>query len=567
MTLNLNINVLNKKNSAYLQLYNTLNDYGLSIIGTLPTRITLMSSTHIDLVICNSLAKPFINSYQSITTGISDHNTLIFGYKKLKTPKKPPKVVKQSIMNIDALHVIKLGIRNINICMLLNKSNIDDSIHEFMKEINDLIKINTTNKVRKVSSIQHPWITPYFIKCCQDRDKFFQIANRNNSPTLLANAKLLRNKCTALSRTLKRNYIANNLNIHKNNPKKVWEILRPFYTDKVSNSNIDKLLVDNIIITAPLLLADYFISFFVDSVLNLHNKFLPSVPHNHAPPVQYPIFNFTAIDHTTITPIINKIKSHGRSEDSIHTKLLVFCIEEFSIYFSQIINQIFLACDFPKQWKQAEVVPIHKGGSKLDVVNYRPISILPNTSKIIERVMHNQITHFINQHDILPPCQHGFRSHHSTTTCLVDFFNFVNSNLASGKHVMAVYIDFSKAFDLLSHDVLLEKLKWLNFSHQAIRLIKSYLHGRTQRVYSIGVFSRLVEIILGVPQGSILGPLLFAIYIFDMPYCIKHAAMFPFADDSTLVIAHKNINVLLRLLNDDIVGVESYCNSNKIFIN
>ena len=519
-----NINMLNN-NSMCNQFTTILKDYGLSNVGTSATRITFDSVTQIDLVICNTLALTFIHSYNSILTGISDHNLLTFGYKKTRSVKPSSHIKTFKILKNNALPNIKLSVIDIQISDSLNTTNV---INAYMTSVNQITDSKTTTMSKKISITQHPWITYDFIKQCQLRDKLFNIGHKIKCPTTLAKAKKMRNKCTMTSRSLKRQYIEMNLNRHRSNPKKIWQILRPFYADPKNVSNIVKLQSESRIITDPVDIVNYFNSHFINSINELYNKFMPialsiQAPITLKPPVE---FSFTDISPNFIIPIINSIKTHGRSRQSINSKILAFCSNEFGNHFAALTNTIFKLADFPDQWKQAEVVPIHKGGCKLNASNYRPISILPNVSKIIERVMHNQISNFINTYNILPQCQHGFRANHSTTTCTIAFFDFVNSNVASGKHVIAVFLDFSKAFDLLSHEILLDKLIWLGFSQNAISLIKSYLHGRYQRVYSIGVYSRLVEIILGVPQGSILGPLLFSIYIFDMPYCIKHSILF-----------------------------------------
>ena len=564
-----NIDVHQTTSSSYKQFIVLLKDYGLCIIGSDPTRVTFKSATQIDLVICNLLARPFVHCHQSSISGMSDHNLLSFRFKKPRPIKNPPKIVTVKSLNHDLLPTIKQCINNINLGNILSPCA-DNSVHAFMTELNKLIDSITISKMHKISDSQHPWISYDFKKLCQHRDRLFHLANKNKSIVSLHKARQVKNQCTNLSRSLKKQYISKKLELYGNNPKKIWCMLKPFYTDKDSSNTLgDKLLIDGKIVADHTIIANHFNLYFINSINDMHNQFsqigLPRKPFQCPVPISF--FSFSFVDVPSIKMIINKIKVHGKTNQSIHPMVLSACSNELASHFASLINHCFELSSFPSQWKQADVVPVYKSGSKLDVCNYRPISILPNTSKIIEHVMHHQISAHLNANNILPPCQHGFRQYHSTTTCAVDLLNFVNNNIAAGKHVIAVFLDFSKAFDLLSHDILIEKLKWLKFSTAAIELVKSYLDGRTQRVYSVGVFSRLVEVILGVPQGSILGPLLFAIYIHDMGFCVNHSILFQFADDTNVVMAHDDINVLVDLINHDIGCIEHYCSINKIKIN
>ena len=217
----LNIDMLrNCENSMQTQLKAILNDYGLCFYGNNPTRITSATSTQIDLLIYNTLSKPYINGFETISTGISDHEILLFGYKKNKGIKPPPKFINHKSMSSPILDNIFNGIQSMSILQISDSNDVNHILDMYMNGINEILD-NIPITKRRISSVQHPWITSNFIKLAASRDKLFHIAKKTNNIALLNQANALSNKCTTLSRDLKKIYISNCLNEHKNNPKKL----------------------------------------------------------------------------------------------------------------------------------------------------------------------------------------------------------------------------------------------------------------------------------------------------------------------------------------------------------
>ena len=221
---------------------------------------------------------------------------------------------------------------------------------------------------------------------------------------------------------------------------------------------------------------------------------------------------------------------------------------------------------FPDEFKYAKIIPLYKKGDSNDVNNYRPISLLPAISKVLERHMHIHLTHFIDTYSLLHDSQSGFRKHHSceTTLCKItdSWLRDINNRLAVG----VIFIDLTKAFDLINHDVLIHKLKIYGFDDSCMQLFKSYLSNRTQSVYLRGVNSFKTCTRRGVPQGSILGPVLFSLYINDLPLVIPHAKCNLFADDTSLHHASFNIDDINHCLNASMTSIDNWCNANDMII-
>jgi hypothetical protein len=219
----------------------------------------------------------------------------------------------------------------------------------------------------------------------------------------------------------------------------------------------------------------------------------------------------------------------------------------------------------PVQLKIAKVIPIHKNGDRTKMDNYRPISLLSNFSKILEKIVASRLITHLESNKLLSEFQFGFRKNHSTLHPLVHFMNFISKSFNKKEHALAIFCDLRKAFDTVDHSLLLKKLSKLGIRGTELRWFESYLADRKQFVTVNGISSDLLCIILGVPQGSILGPLLFLIYINDLPQCSKLCS-FLFADDTTLLSSNSNIENLIADVNVEFRKVVYYFRAHRLVL-
>jgi len=277
-------------------------------------------------------------------------------------------------------------------------------------------------------------------------------------------------------------------------------------------------------------------------------------------------FSLSTTNETNILHLLNKINpSKAAGIDNVAGKFLKEGATVLAMPLTQICNLSITSSTFPDKCKLAKLRPLFKKGPTTDPKNYRPISLLPLVSKIIEKVIHDQTVKYLDDNDIIYKYQSGFRSKHSTNSCLSYLCNKVQQGFEKGMLTGMILIDLQKAFDTIDHKIFLKKIRCLGFSDSAIKWFKSYLENRTFLVQVEDSFSGLGDLGCGVPQGSILGPLLFLLYVNDMSQAVTCDILL-YADDSCLVCEGENINEIENQLNRDFNSLCDWFVDNKLSI-
>ena len=262
---------------------------------------------------------------------------------------------------------------------------------------------------------------------------------------------------------------------------------------------------------------------------------------------------------------MNSNKSSGY--DEISAKIIKITAKEISKPLTHIFNLSFSFGIIPDSLKIALVTPIFKGNEQNKFENYRPISVLSCFSKLLEKLMTKRLTQFIERNKILSKHQYGFRRNRSTEHAIIDFVDKIIQAIEQGKFSVGIFLDFSKAFDTINHKILIGKLEHYGIRGVAKKLFENYLSNRKRIVKYNGVHSEEMEITSGVPQGPVLGPLLFLLYINDIQHCSELLSIILFADDTNVLYSNTCLKTLNDVVQIEMNKISNWLNVNKLSLN
>ena len=266
--------------------------------------------------------------------------------------------------------------------------------------------------------------------------------------------------------------------------------------------------------------------------------------------------------------LINELDSNkGCGPDHMSVDTVKKNIHNLSYILTEIFNRVISSGVYPESLKIAKVIPVYKGGDKMDIGNYRPISMLSVFDKLLEKVLNRRINDFLIKHNFFNRYQYGFRSGIGTEIALIETVDMIHEALNDSQYMGALFLDLKKAFDCIDHNILLEKLYRYGFRGTAHELLKSYLLNRYQYVSINGKSSELNPVFTGVPQGSVLGPTLFLIFINDIFNLNLNGTIRLFADDTSLFYRKKDLNGMQQIMQTDLVKLNEYFTCNMLFLN
>jgi hypothetical protein len=386
----------------------------------------------------------------------------------------------------------------------------------------------------------------------------------------MSNFRKYRNMYNTLVRASKKLYFTSTLKKHEKDPKKTWETLKDAMNSPKTNTTVECILVNNKLTNNPSEIAEEFNNFFSNIGESISNKINPTIldPTDFIPPnPSPPNFELGPTSPATIFETIKNFTSKSSTDiDGLSTKFLKQIAHVICIPLSHIFNLSLTQGIFPNKFKVSRTVPVFKAGDSEICDNYRPISLLSTLSKILEKHVSIQLTNHLELNNLLYEHQYGFQRGKSTEQNLIHLTNYIYNALNDKKYCLGLFLDLKKAFDVCSHNILLKKLPKYGINDTALKWFESYLKDRQQKVEINGSLSSTKTLNISVIQGSILGPILFLIYINDL-YTASKLLKLMFADDTAGLASHNNINDLITFVNTELKKIARWFRANKMAVN
>ena len=428
-----------------------------------------------------------------------------------------------------------------------------------------------STRTSEASSTKKPWITRELIKQIRRKNKLYMAFHKRPSLFNEIRYKSFKRNLRYALRRAEAEYYESAIQANRNNIKKTWEILNNLMGRNTERRAIYEICVRDSKLTQTSEICEAFNEYFTNVGENIAAEIpqsdsdIQSFLSNNYPQSMF----FTPVTEGEVIICLSKLKNSSPGPDTLHPQLIKDNYHSLVKPIRHFINLSLHQGIVPDQLKKANVSPIHKGGDTESVNNYRPISVLNSLSKILERMVYNRLIEYLNSHSILSNSQFGFRKKHSCEMALTLATEFIRESLDSGSHVISVFLDLRKAFDVVSHSVLLRKLEHYGVRGTPLEWFRSYLAGRKQSVKINGELSGPKLVTCGVPQGSVLGPLLFLVFINDiqLAFTSQSSRLLLFADDTSFLISDPNLDSLVDGVNSQLSHLSNWFSTNRLSVN
>ena len=555
-----NINLLNENTDSRC-LLELCKNYGFSQYINGPTRSDDNSESLIDHLWATETIKPSAGK----AAGISDHAGIYAVLPDVEAVPKTKPIIGRSFKHYDATKAQADFVNSIQVTdfdleiMNGNVNRASEILSGTIAEVCNRFAPEKEFHSRGKTQIP-PWFTPELISLIEEKQEALCYHRFYQTGASRASLKLLTSKIKSLKRSLKKEHFASQIEKHKNNSKKLWQLLKEATRSQVPDTNIEP---DDITKTKANMFNNFFSTIGRKTLQKLNLSETPFTPTSTEG------YIFEPTTPSEVEDLISRMKTNtATGYDKIPARILIDLRPVISIPLSNLINISFQKSIFPSNMKHALVRPIFKNkGHADDPQYYRPISVLTALSKIVERAAVNRLVKHLEETNKLYNSQHAYRQSHSTTTALVEITEFFHQELEKRNIPAIVATDLSKAFDSVSHGLLLQKLQDLGLHRMSTTWIGSYLSERTQSTKFSSVTSDEDRVLAGVPQGSILGPILFIAFTADLAREMDGCKVVAYADDAALLISATSWKQLKHKIETNVKNAQSWYTKNGLLIN
>ena len=587
--LNIDLNILNNDKHNYLS--NICEVYNLKNMIKGKTCDKSIHGTSIDIMLTNK-SQSFMKT-SNIETGLSDHHKLILSFFRTSFQKlNPKKIVYREMKNFDKNAFLN-DIKNLPFEQI--EERFPDSYHGFSTFYKSIVDRHAPIKTKIVRGNQSNFMNKELNKAIMERSRYRNKYNKWKSRENYLNYQNSKKKCKFFTKKAKLEHFQNVLTKNLMTNKDFWNLLKPALSGKDSKKETNIILEYN---------GDYIKDeaklgeIFNDNYINIVENTIGTKPDSIPTPLNLTSENISKTiqdiiqkykDHPSIL-CINKSKENSKefslslstSEDVnkilkelnvkkaagpglILPNLVKWSADIIDVHFSKVINNMINKNLFSDIAKLAHVTPIYKKKERTDKTNYRPVSVIGTFSKVMEKFIQNCIKDFIDS--FLLSQISAYRKSYSSSHVLIKLLETWKNHMDEGKYVGAVLMDLSKAFDCVPHDLLIAKMHAYGFDFNTLTFFYSYLKNRKQSVKINNTLSTFMSLISGVPQGSILGPILFNLFTNDLIHFIKNADIINYADDNTISANAKTINELIEKLESESKNAIKWFTENNMIVN
>lgn len=547
--------------------------FGLYPLINKPTRVTADTATLIDNIYTNMLVKSrnaiivcdSISDHMPVFTMInSSHGNISKGdaVKYFRDNSRPNMEKFQAALSTQEWD---------SVCA---DDDANTAYTRFITQVTD--HYNTCCPMKKATNNKtttKPWITRGLQLACRKKRRLYCEMINNRSQSNVEKYKRYKNKLTTILRHAQKLYYNQLLEQHSSNIKKTWNVLNTIIKRNQSVGTVHDTFTDdnNAAITDKDKIPEHFNTFFA----NVGAKLAAQIDTDqHATIEDYlgernpRSFFLRPTDEHELLNMVKQFTSKSSTDSSgLDMSTVKECFPLITIPFLHICNRSLQTGVFPELLKTAKIVPLFKQGDKGKVSNYRPVSLLPQFSKILEKLYYRRLEEFIDKSGIISGSQYGFRKNSSTSLALIDFVDDITRAIDKHEFTVGIFVDLKKAFDTVNHAILIKKLSHYGVRGVALDWLVSYLNNRTQYVTYNGSNSTSLRVVCGVPQGSILGPLLFLLYINDIVKVSSVMKLILFADDTNVYLSGTDLTQLVNVIQSELVKYESWFKVNKLSLN
>ena len=550
---------------------NTFLSHGFLPTISKATRVSSDCSSLIDNIFCNNIR--MINKSSIIFDDSSDHFP-IYVTCNILNKKQIHKRSERTVFNfkrlLDLRSYLKDKLTNFN--HLTDPETACDQILDAYKK--GMEKFSITVKPNRKTTPVNPWITPAILSSINKRHELFTIKCKNPSAENVRKYQIYRNKLTNIIRIAKQNFYRTKLEENKDNPREVWNIINSVSKGRcISNEDVFPSSFKGMNgeqIKDDKKIANDFNAFFS----SIGKKLQENIPSRNELPTDnitkvadVTLNHFEPTDVEEVTSLLQSMKNVGAGLDKINARIFKGTYKVIIKEITHFVNLCLQNGVFPKQLKIALIKPIYKSGEKDVFGNYRPISILPYISKLLEKIIHTRLMDFLTENSIINQSQFGFQKGLSTYMPILLLQENITKAFEKGNATCGIYLDLKKAFDTVDIKILVDKIEKYGIKNSALKILRSYLSERKQCVKINERISGLLNTNIGVPQGSILGPLLFIIYINDLPNVLSNGTCLLYADDTAIFFEGDDEEQLQKSVNEEMLKINNWMQINKLSLN